>query len=139
MLDIGWSEMAVIAVVALIVIGPRDLPRLLYSAGKIAAKARGMLRELQQGIEDMGREAELEEIRKKVQAASSIDVEREIGRAVDPAGDLRQALDPNAPDAAAAERDAGALPPPAAPPPGGPPEEEAKPDAADPERKSPAP
>ncbi len=94
MLDIGWSEMAVIAVVALVVIGPRDLPTLLYTAGKLAGKARAALRDLQQGIEDMAREAELNEVRDKIESVRSFDVRREIAKTVDPTGELAGALEP---------------------------------------------
>lgn len=93
MFDIGWTELAVIGVVALIVIGPKDLPRVLYNAGKMAGKARAMLRELQQGIEDIGREAELDEMRKKIESARDFDVNRQIRNAVDPRGEIEAAFD----------------------------------------------
>ena len=112
MFDIGWSEMAVIAVVALVVIGPKELPHLLYKAGQMASKARSILRELQQGIEEIGREAELEELRKQVRTVGSIDVTREIDKAVDPTGDLRRTLSADMTDEAAADR-ALQVPPPA--------------------------
>ena len=63
MFDIGWSEMAVILMVALIVIGPKDLPRVARTIGKWTGKARGMAREFQRSIEDMAREAELQDIK----------------------------------------------------------------------------
>ena len=95
MFDIGWSEMAVIAVVALIVIGPKDLPKLLFTAGKMAAKSRATLHEFQQGIAEMGREAELEELRNKIEAARDFNPEHEMTKALDPTGAVREALDPN--------------------------------------------
>jgi sec-independent protein translocase protein TatB len=94
MFDIGWSEMAVIAVVALIVIGPRDLPKLLYTAGKMAAKARATLHEFQQGLADMARETELDEVRQKIEKARSFNPVSELDRALDPTGDFRRSLDP---------------------------------------------
>lgn len=97
MFDIGWSELAVIAVVALIVIGPKDLPRVLYTAGKMAGKARATLRELQQGIEDIGREAELDELRKTIDATRDFDVRKQVGKkirsAVDPDREIEAAFD----------------------------------------------
>ena len=93
MFDIGWSEMAIIAVVALIVIGPRDLPRLLFTAGKLAAKARATLGEFQQGLAEMAREAELDELRKKIDAARDFSPEREITKALDPTGEIEADLD----------------------------------------------
>ncbi len=95
MFDIGWSELAVIAVVALIVIGPRDLPRVLYTAGKMAGKARAMLREVQQGIEDIGREAELEDMRKKIESVRDVDLHKQIRNSVDPEGEIEAAFDTN--------------------------------------------
>lgn len=98
MFDIGWSEMAVIAVIALIVIGPRELPGLLFTLGKLAAKARATLSEFQQGLADMAREAELEELRKKIDAARDLDPQREIAKAFDPTGEVEAALDQAAVD-----------------------------------------
>ena len=97
MFDIGWSELAIIAVVALIVIGPRDLPRVLYTAGKMAGKARGMLRELQQGIDDIGREAELEDMRKKSESGRDFPVTPPVRNTIDPTGEIAAAFD-TAPD-----------------------------------------
>ena len=113
MFDIGWSEMAVIAVVALIVIGPRDLPKLLYTAGKMAAKARATLAEFQQGLADMAREAELDEVRKKIEAARDFNPTHEIAKALDPGGEAREALKPPVLDP---EADADAAIAPAIPP-----------------------
>ena len=98
MFDIGWSEMVVIAVVALIVIGPRELPGLLHTLGKLAAKARATLSEFQQGLADMAREAELDELRKKIDAARDFDPQREIANAFDPAGEIEASLDQAAVD-----------------------------------------
>ena len=63
MFDVGWSEMAVILMVALIVIGPKDLPRVGRTIGKWTAKARGMAREFQRSLDDMAREAELQDLK----------------------------------------------------------------------------
>ena len=65
MFDIGTSELLVIAVVALLVIGPKDLPRVLHMVGKWVAKARSMTNQFKSGLEEMAREAELEEMEKK--------------------------------------------------------------------------
>jgi len=69
MFDIGWSEMAIIAVVALVVIGPKDLPIVLRTVGQYVRKARAMASEFQSGIEQMARETELEQMRKEIEAA----------------------------------------------------------------------
>ena len=73
MLDIGWTEMLMIAVIAIVVIGPRDLPKMLKTVGGWVRKARATVRELQTGIEDMAREAELDEVKKSVESATRMD------------------------------------------------------------------
>ena len=65
MFDIGYSELLVIAVVALIVIGPKDLPNVMRTVGQWVGRARGMARHFRSGIDTMMREAELEEMEKK--------------------------------------------------------------------------
>lgn len=92
MFDIGWSEMAVIAVVALVVIGPKDLPRALHTVGKWVRKARMLAREFQGSVDEMVRQAELEDLKKQVEQARSFNVSAEIEKTVDPDGGLRQAM-----------------------------------------------
>ncbi len=69
--DIGVSEMLVIAAVALIVVGPKDLPLLMRRVGQFIAKLRGMASEFRASFEDMARQSELEELRKEVEAMRS--------------------------------------------------------------------
>jgi sec-independent protein translocase protein TatB len=66
MLDIGWTELLVIGVVALIVIGPRDLPMALHTFGKFVGKLRGMARDFQHGIDEIARQQELREIQQGI-------------------------------------------------------------------------
>ncbi len=94
MLDIGWSEMAVILMVALIVIGPKDLPRVARTVGKWTAKARGMAREFQRSLDDMAREAELQDIKAEMDKLSRTDVRHRLEETIDPDRSLRGALDP---------------------------------------------
>lgn len=65
MFDIGWDEMLFTAIVAIIVIGPKDLPRALRTAGRWIGKIRRVSGHFRSGIETMIREAELEEMEKK--------------------------------------------------------------------------
>ena len=65
MFDVGSSELLVIAVLALLVIGPKDLPRVLNQLGKWVAKARAMTRHVKSGLETMAREAELEDMERQ--------------------------------------------------------------------------
>ncbi|HYI39143.1 MAG TPA: Sec-independent protein translocase protein TatB [Allosphingosinicella sp.] len=65
MFDIGYTELLVIAIVALVVIGPKDLPRVMRTVGQWVGRARGMARHFRSGIDTMMRESELEEMEKK--------------------------------------------------------------------------
>ena len=65
MFGIDSSELLVIVIIAVIVIGPKDLPRALYKVGQIVGKAQSMARHFRTGIDAMVREVELEELEKK--------------------------------------------------------------------------
>ena len=92
MLDIGWSEMAILAMVALFVIGPKDLPKVLRTVGRYAAKVRGIAREFQDSIEEAVRDSELDEVRKQIQKASTFDVKKAVVKTIDPRGEIAEAL-----------------------------------------------
>jgi sec-independent protein translocase protein TatB len=92
MFDFAWSEIVVIAVVALLVIGPKDLPKVLRTVGIWVGKARGIAREFQSSLDQMIRESELEDVRKEVEKATSMDIAHEIEKTVDPGGEMKQAL-----------------------------------------------
>ena len=94
LLDFGWSELMLIGVVALVVIGPKDLPKALRVAGFWVRKARTLSREFQSSIEQMVREAELDEVRQELKKATEIDLEKEFHQAVDPTGSLAESLKP---------------------------------------------
>lgn len=65
MLDFNISEMAIVALVALLVIGPKDLPKAMRVVGHWVGRARGVARQFRSGFDTMVREAELEEMEKK--------------------------------------------------------------------------
>ena len=65
MFGVDTSELLLIAIVALLFIGPKDLPRALRTVGRFVGKIRGMARHFHTGVEAMIREAELEEMEKK--------------------------------------------------------------------------
>ena len=90
MLDIGWSEMAMIALLALIVIGPKDLPTVMRTIGQYTRKARMMARDFQSSLDDMMHETELDEARKTVEKARTYNPKDEIEREVDPDGSVRE-------------------------------------------------
>lgn len=123
MLDFSWSEILLVAVVALMVVRPKDLPQVLKVVAQFARKARAMAREFQSGIEEMVREAELHEVRKEIESAVSTDLAQELDHTIDPGGTIAKSLDlqaeaaasapsPSPPDAAPSE--VPAEPPPAA-------------------------
>ena len=66
MFGIDSPELLVIAIVALFVIGPKELPGMLRSWGKWMAKARGMAAEFRRSFDEMARESELSELRKEI-------------------------------------------------------------------------
>lgn len=71
MFDVGWSEMVVIGVVALIAIGPKELPGVLRSIGQWAGKIRRMASEFQGQFQEAMREAEMADVKKQVDQISS--------------------------------------------------------------------
>ena len=93
MFDIGWTEMMVIAVLAIIVIGPKDLPGMLRTIGKWTGRARALAREFQSSLDEVAREAELDEIKKGVEKVTSFDIKGEIENSIDPSGTLDGAFD----------------------------------------------
>ena len=62
----SWQHLSIMLIVALVVVGPKDLPRLMNMAGKWAAKARGMASEFRRSFDEMARESELSELRKEI-------------------------------------------------------------------------
>jgi sec-independent protein translocase protein TatB len=92
--DIGWPELMLIGVIALVVIGPKDLPRALRVAGFWVRKARTLSREFQSSIDQMIRDAELDEMRQELKKATEFDIEKEFQKAVDPTGSLSESIKP---------------------------------------------
>jgi sec-independent protein translocase protein TatB len=71
MFDLGWTELLLIGIVALIVVGPKDLPMLFRKVGKFVGKARGMAREFSRAMDDAADEAGVKEVSKTLKAASN--------------------------------------------------------------------
>ena len=63
---VGFEEMILLVVMAIIVVGPKDLPLMMRKFGRFTGKMRAMAFEFKQGIDELGRQAELEELRKEV-------------------------------------------------------------------------
>ena len=64
----SWSHILILLSVALVVVGPKDLPRLMHMVGRWAGKARGMANEFKRSFDEMARQSELDELRKEVEA-----------------------------------------------------------------------
>ena len=99
MFDIGWTEILVIGVVALLVIGPKDLPIVLKTVGAWVRKARAMAREFQAGVDDLIRESELDQLKKEAEKVTQFDVDTELKKTIDPTGSLEKSfeLEPSQP------------------------------------------
>jgi sec-independent protein translocase protein TatB len=63
----SWQHIVILLVVALVVVGPKDLPRFLNMAGKWAGKARAMANEFRKSFDEMARQTELDELRKEIE------------------------------------------------------------------------
>ena len=111
MLDFNISEMAIVGLVALLVIGPKDLPKAMRVVGHWVGRARGVARQFRSGFDTMVREAELDEMDKKG-AAENERIMREhpmppADHPMTPAADDRDAADIAAEREADAEADRG--------------------------------
>jgi len=118
MFDIGWTELLFLGVLAILVVGPKDLPRMMRTIGQYTAKIRGAAREFQRSFDEMARESELDELRKQiadVKANNPISELKDaikhpldsVGKALDgagkPLGDLPDEMVGDAAEAAAIE------------------------------------
>jgi sec-independent protein translocase protein TatB len=92
--DLSMTELMLIGVVALVVIGPKDLPKALRVAGYWIGKARTLSREFHSSVEQMIREAELDEVRQELKKATEIDLDKEFRQTIDPTGSLAESLKP---------------------------------------------
>jgi sec-independent protein translocase protein TatB len=96
MFDIGWTEMLVIAVVMIVVVGPKDLPRMLRTFGKTTAKLRAMAGDFQKQFNEALKEAELDDVKKSVDELRSLNPANEIRKQLNPfekaAADVRAGL-----------------------------------------------
>ncbi|MBL28820.1 MAG: twin-arginine translocase subunit TatB [Rhodospirillaceae bacterium] len=94
MFDIGWPELSIIALVALFVIGPKDLPKVFRTVGRWVAQVRGMAKEFQQSVEEAVRESELDDVKREIEQIGRTDVKKQIQKTVDPKGELDEVISP---------------------------------------------
>ncbi len=82
--SLGWTEMLLLAVLALVVVGPKELPLLFRKVGRFTAKLRGMAQEFRTGFDELARQAELDELKREVEAlrrtTSLQDITRELNK-----------------------------------------------------------
>jgi len=92
--------MAIIMLLALIIIGPKDLPRVARSIGQWVRKGRMLAREFQTSLEDMAKEAELDDVKKEIEKVGKTDLKKAVENTIDPKGELTKAFDPSSPNTA---------------------------------------
>ncbi|WPZ32980.1 Sec-independent protein translocase protein TatB [Thalassobaculum sp. OXR-137] len=93
MFDLGWQEFILIAIITVIVVGPKDLPRVVRSISQWVRKARSMAREFQNSLEEVAREAELEDVRREMQSISKEGVGKSLEKQFDPDGSVRSTVE----------------------------------------------
>ncbi|MER9184431.1 Sec-independent protein translocase protein TatB, partial [Mesorhizobium sp. M0767] len=98
MFEVGWTEMLVIAIVMIVVVGPKDLPNMLRTFGRTTAKLRAMASDFQRQFNDALKEAELDDVKKSVDSLRSLNPAAEIRKQLNPfeqaAAPLRYGVDP---------------------------------------------
>jgi sec-independent protein translocase protein TatB len=111
MFDIfSWQHLSIMLIVALVVVGPKDLPRLMNMAGKWAAKARGMASEFRKSFDEMARETELAELRKEIEDLKKNNPVTDVANSLtDAQADINTAIQAEPQPAAASEPRAGEL------------------------------
>ena len=88
MFDIGWQELFIVAVLVVIVVGPKDLPRTLRAIMGWVRKARMLAREFQDGVDDVVRQADLDDIKKQVTEVGDFELGKEFKDGLGLSGDL---------------------------------------------------
>jgi sec-independent protein translocase protein TatB len=92
MFDFAWSEIALIAAVALIAIGPKDMPVAIRTVASMVKKARRMASEFQTHIDEMVREANLDEVKQQFNDIRNFDLKDIVEKHIDPDNALRDTL-----------------------------------------------
>jgi sec-independent protein translocase protein TatB len=113
MFGFSWSEILIIGVVALVLIGPNDLPRAMKTAARWMSAGRKLAREFQSHVDDLVREAELEELREKARKLAMQPLSSHLESMVDPNREIAQSLTQSE---AYQSMMTGQVPPPAAEP-----------------------
>ena len=119
MFDLSWSHIAILVVVALIVLGPKELPNAIRTGAQLLRAGRKLAGEFRSGVDELVREAELDETRRSIKQAMTEGLDNTIGKTVDPDGELKSTLESNlAEDQLPADQPPAPLAPAAEPAPG---------------------
>ena len=89
MFDFAWSEIALIGVVALVLIGPKDLPIAIKAVADVVKKMRRMAGEFQSHVDEMVKDTSIAEVRQQINELRNFDIRGEIEKAVDADGSIR--------------------------------------------------
>jgi sec-independent protein translocase protein TatB len=97
MFDVSWSELLVVAVVAIVVVGPKELPKMLRTFGQFSRQARKMASEFKAGLAELAAEAELDEVKKSIHHVSNFDPSTRPEPFIDPAAPTPPSPEPEQP------------------------------------------
>ena len=92
MLDIGWVELSIIAIITVLVVGPKEIPRVLRTVTQVVRKVRSMASEFQSGIDELAREAELDDLKKDIEKTASRDLAGDLENTIDPTGEVTDSV-----------------------------------------------
>jgi sec-independent protein translocase protein TatB len=116
MFDLSWSHIAILVVVALIVLGPKELPNAIRTGAQLLRAGRKLAGEFRSGVDELVREAELDETRRTITQAMTEGIDNTIGETVEPFREIKASLqgdlmaDQPAADRPAADQPAAELP-----------------------------
>ncbi|MGD0190127.1 MAG: Sec-independent protein translocase protein TatB [Rhizomicrobium sp.] len=94
MFDLSWSHILIVLIVALVVVGPKDLPKIMRTAGRWMGKARAMADQFRKSFDEMARQSELDELRAEIQALRThrplAEIEQSVNRSILPPDPLAE-------------------------------------------------
>ena len=105
MIDLSWSHILIVLIVALVVVGPKDLPRLMRIVGRWVGRARAMADQFRKSFDEMARQSELDELRQEIESLRTqrplTDIQENLSQPLLPAVDFPTSIEvPKATEAA---------------------------------------
>ena len=92
MFDIAWQELFLIGLVTILVVGPKEIPRVLRTVVAAVRKVRGLANDFQRGIDELARETELDQIRQDLEKNAKLELERELEESIDPTREMSESV-----------------------------------------------